>query len=116
MTSVLYTFITNSVFHCRDMQSRESFANALIRALPELQERSRAVALASSDILQQKPMPLLDARSRPLTDPLTTRQQVFMLTDEIIERLSDANSSRTPDTPREFASKQPLPPIASDGE
>ena len=108
------------VLCCRDMRSRESFAEALIRALPELQERSRAVALASSDILQQKAMPLLDGRSRPsrsVTDPLGSRQQVFMLTDEIIERLSDANSVRTQTLqPHDsFASKQPLPPIASEG-
>ena len=61
----------------RDMFNRDRFARALVDALPVLQRKSKSVALASSDILKQKPMQLLDSRlrpSRPVTDAVESRQ------------------------------------------
>ena len=49
---------------CSDLLDRHRFASALMSALPKLEKGSSSLTLASSDVLRQRKVKLLDSRLR----------------------------------------------------
>ena len=68
--------------HClpfRDLLDREKFAEALVKAIPKLEKKSKSLSLANSQVLKQRKIKLLDVNSKTRQLSSYTKQVSYLI-------------------------------------
>ncbi|ELU10160.1 hypothetical protein CAPTEDRAFT_219503 [Capitella teleta] len=97
----------------RDMLDPFRFAHALMEALPKLEQSSSSLALASSNVLRQKKVKLLDSKQKVHTKEFFPESQRMVMLDRDLSEQLSSQPLKEGASNKNLSKKRVLPSISA---